>query len=230
MAVFAPCFTAPTFRTFGALVAGLVAHTGPRTVCGMLVGAGLSRVWAHDRAHRFFSAACWSPDRLGLALTRLVASLLVPAGAPVCVVIDDTLFKRSGRRVWAASWFHDGSATGPKKVGFGNNWVIAGIIVTLPFLGRPVCLPVAARLVVGEHHLVVAAVAGRPPGRRPGPRAARPGDSRGRRRRLRRRRAAGPARPGHLDHPAAPRRRPVRARATPDRQTRPRRTGAPGRG
>ena len=47
-------------------------------------------------------------------------------------------------------WFHDGSAKGPKPTGYGNNWVIAGIIVTLPMLQRPVCLPVLARLVVKD--------------------------------------------------------------------------------
>jgi hypothetical protein len=125
LAAFQSCFTAPSFRTFCALVAGLVAQTGSRTVCGMLLGAGLSRVWAHDRAHRFFSHARWSPQQVGLALARLVVALLVPAGAPVSVVIDDTLFRRRRRKVWAVSWFHDGSATGKQKVGFGNNWVIA---------------------------------------------------------------------------------------------------------
>lgn len=64
------------------------------------------------------------------------------------VAIDDTLFRRSGTKVWAASWFHDGSAKGPRKTGYGNNWVIAGIIVTLPFCSRPVCLPVMFRLVI----------------------------------------------------------------------------------
>jgi DDE superfamily endonuclease len=148
LAAFEPCFTAPTFRTFCFLVVGLVAQTGRRTVCGMLVGAGLSRVWGHDRAHRFFSVARWSPDHLGVCLAVLVVSLVVAAGKPVLVAVDDTLFRRSGKKVWAASWFHDGSAQGPKKVGFGNNWVIAGIVVRLPFVNRPVCLPVAARLVV----------------------------------------------------------------------------------
>ena len=148
LATFEPCFTAPTFRTFCALVAGLVAQAGRSTVCGMLVGAGLSRAWSHDRAHRFFSHARWSPERLGVTLARLIVSLLLARGEPVTVAVDDTLFRRCGRTVWAASWFHDGSARGPKKVGFGNNWVIVGIVVTLPMLSRPVCLPVAARLVV----------------------------------------------------------------------------------
>ena len=40
----------------------------------------------------------------------------------------------------------DGAAKGPKSVGFGNCWVVAGIVVGLPFLSRPVCLPVLARL------------------------------------------------------------------------------------
>jgi hypothetical protein len=39
-----------------------------------------------------------------------------------------------------------GAAKGPKPIGFGNCWVVAGIIVQLPFLSRPVCLPVLARL------------------------------------------------------------------------------------
>jgi hypothetical protein len=53
----------------------------------MLAGAGLARCWSHDRAHRFFSRARWSPDELGLAVAKLVAALLVPAGEPVVVVI-----------------------------------------------------------------------------------------------------------------------------------------------
>ena len=40
---FGPCFTAPTMRTFQALVAGFLAQPGLRTVTGMLVGARLGR-------------------------------------------------------------------------------------------------------------------------------------------------------------------------------------------
>jgi hypothetical protein len=113
----------------------------------MLTGAGLSRVWAHHRAHLFFSHARWSSEDLGLALARLVVALLVPVGAAVLIAVDDTLFKRTGKKVQAIGWFHDGSAKGPKQVGLGNNWVIAAVIVRLPFCSRPVALPVLARLV-----------------------------------------------------------------------------------
>ena len=148
LAWFQPCFTAPSFRTFCALACGFWAQTGRKTVCGMLTGAGLSRIWPHHRAHYFFARARWQPGDLGLALARLVVSLLVPAGEPVTVAVDDTLFRRRGKKVWAASWFHDGSAAGKDKAGYGNNWVIAGIVVALPMVSRPVCLPVLARLVV----------------------------------------------------------------------------------
>ena len=40
---FQPCFTAPTLRTFTGLAVGLIAQTRRRTVCGMLLGAGLER-------------------------------------------------------------------------------------------------------------------------------------------------------------------------------------------
>jgi len=148
LAVFGPLFTAPSFRTFCGLACGFLGQTGRRTVCGMLAGAGLSRAWPHDRAHWFFSRAGWSADELGLAVARLVAGLLVPAGEPVTVAIDDTLFRRRGKKVWAASWFHDGSAPGPAKTGYGNNWVIAAIVVKLPAVRRPVAIPVLAKLVI----------------------------------------------------------------------------------
>ena len=148
LAAFGPLFTGPSFRTFSMLACGFLAHTGKRTVCGMLTGAGLSRVWGHHRAHYFFARARWEPGDLGLAVARLVVALLVPAGEPVVIAIDDTLFRRRGKKVWAASWFHDGSVQGPHKTGRGNNWVIAAIVVNLPFCSRPVALPVLAKLVV----------------------------------------------------------------------------------
>ena len=148
LAVFAPLFTAPSFRTFTMLACGFLAQPGKRTVCGMLAGAGLSRLWPHDRVHSFFSRARWNPDDLGLCAAKLVISLLVPGRVPVEVLIDDTLFRRRGKRVWASSWFHDGSAQGPAKTGYGNNWVVLAVRVRLPMISRPVAVPVMAKLVI----------------------------------------------------------------------------------
>jgi DDE superfamily endonuclease len=132
LVTFRPCFTAPTFEVFTALVAGLLAQPVSRTVCGMLTGAGLARVWHHCRAHRFFSAAKWSARGVGLVLAHLIVTCLLEPGAPITLVVDDTLFGRRGKKVHAVGWFHDGSAAGQVKLGFGNNWVVVAIVVTLP--------------------------------------------------------------------------------------------------
>jgi len=147
--VLRPCFTAPTFATFAALVAGMVAQPGRRTVCGMLAGAGLVRLWHHSRAHWFFAGARWCADEVGLGLLRLIAERLLPARARIELAVDDTLFRRSGRRVAGAGWQYDGAAKGPRanKVSWGTCFVVVGVLVDLPFSRRPTCLPVLARLV-----------------------------------------------------------------------------------
>lgn len=142
-----PCFTAPTFRAFTALTAGMIAQTGRRTVTGMLTAAGLAGIWHHSRAYWLFSGARWCADQLGLALLALIRDRLLPPGAPVLVAVDDTLFRRTGRQVFGAGWHHDPTSPAPRKsCAWGNNWIVAGIVVQLPFGSRPICLPVLARL------------------------------------------------------------------------------------
>jgi hypothetical protein len=42
------------------------------------------------------------------------------------------------------------SAAGPTKTGYGNNWVIAAVVVMLPMISRPVAVPVLAKLVIKD--------------------------------------------------------------------------------
>jgi DDE superfamily endonuclease len=146
LGTFRGCFTARSFATFMAMVVGLAAQPGRRTVCGMLAGAGLQRSWSHHRAHRFFSHAKWSLDEVCVRLAQLIAARLVGEGERVRIVVDDTLFHRVGKKVFAAAWQHDGSAKGPNKVGRGNCFVVAAILVDLPFCSRPVALTALFRL------------------------------------------------------------------------------------
>ena len=141
-----PCFTAPSFATFPALVTGALPGSGARTVTGMWQAAGLAGRSHWSRAHRFFSRAAWDLDQVGLALARAVVARFVPAGGAVTVAVGDTLFHRYGKRVHGAKYQHDGSARGRDGIGRGNRSVIAGIVVAAPFLSRQVCLPVLFRL------------------------------------------------------------------------------------
>jgi hypothetical protein len=141
-----PCFTAPGFRTFCGLAAGLAAQPRRRTVTGMLLGAGLGRAWPHDRAHSFFARARWDPADLGLAAARLAVALLVPPGEPLRAAADDTVFRRSGPKVFGAGWQHDGSSPARDKRSRGCCFVVVALLVRLPFCSRDVALPVLARL------------------------------------------------------------------------------------
>jgi hypothetical protein len=136
-----------THRLFMALACGLIlADRG--TVTGMAAAAGIGRQWR--RACWFFAAARWDADALGLAVARLVVKHLVSEGDPVIVAADGTFFRRWGRRVAEARWAYDGAAQGGKKIAFGNTWVIAAIVVQLPFCPSPVALPVLFRLWRGK--------------------------------------------------------------------------------
>lgn len=150
LSLFRPCFTAPSFETFCTLAVGCLTRVRERTVTGMLIAAGLAREWHHSRAHRFFSRARWSVDRIGLVILGQIVEHLLEADGPLVVAIDDTLLKRWGPKVFARQLHYDGSsqAAGPKarRTAYGNAWVVAGAVVTLPFLERSICLPVLFRL------------------------------------------------------------------------------------
>src|SRR5256886_9781223 len=145
---FRSCFTTRTFATFVTLLGGMVARPAHRSVCGMLAGAGLAGVWHHSRAHRFFATTRWHPDAVGLAVLRLIVGHLLPVGAPLVVAVDDTMFRRSGRKVPAAHWGYAGLlkvARGDQKLSRGNSFVVASVVVARPVLELAGRLPVPAR-------------------------------------------------------------------------------------
>jgi hypothetical protein len=143
-------FSAPTFAVFKALVEGILAGTAEHAVTGMWIAAGLAGRRHWSAAHRFFSHARWDLDALGLRLAALAVARFAPHG-PLTVVVDDTLFARYGKTVFAAFYQHDGSARGRDGLGRGNCFVIAGLSVAVPWMRRRVLLPVLFRLNLGKH-------------------------------------------------------------------------------
>jgi hypothetical protein len=144
---------APAFRRrsthalFTALACGMIL-AGRRTVVSMAAAAGMGQQFR--RACWFFSHAVWDADGLGLAVARLIVKYLLSGGEPLVVAVDGTFFRRWGRRVFQARWAYDGAAQGGKKIAYGNTWVIAAIVVRLPFCSSPVALPVLFRLWRGK--------------------------------------------------------------------------------
>jgi len=148
--LFADAFSAPVFKTFRYLVVGFLCRVGEHSVCGMLQGARLQRLWHHSRAHALFAYRKWCPDELGLLLLAFVVRMFIPRDQPISLAVDDSLFSRSGKKVYGAAWQYDGSRPSGNgegaKTGYGNNWVIMTVIVRLPIVGRAVSLAVLSRL------------------------------------------------------------------------------------
>ena len=77
LAGLAPLFTAPSFRTFCGLACGFLTRPGKPTVCGMLEGAGLSRLWPPSSA-----ASSSPPDFTYLAPATQHARKSAPSAWP----------------------------------------------------------------------------------------------------------------------------------------------------
>ena len=149
LSLLSPCFTQPTFQTFSMLTVGSIGRVRDCTVTGMLQAAGLAGEWHHSRAHDFFARRRWEPDELGVRLLDFLVSVFVKDDAPIRLAVDDTLFGRSGRRVWGAHYLHDGAQPegSGRRTRWGNCWVVVVLVVQLDCLGgRPVGLPILFRL------------------------------------------------------------------------------------
>jgi hypothetical protein len=103
----------------------------------------------HSRAHSFFAYRSWDPDQLGLLLVGFLVAVLIKPGERLRLAVDDTLFGRTGKRVWGAHYLHDGAQPegSGKRTRWGNCWVVVVVVINLPCCGdRPVGLPVLFRL------------------------------------------------------------------------------------
>lgn len=144
---FSLCFTEPTFRRFLTIVTGWVLCTGKRTVTGVIRAAGVVGERHHSGYHRFFSLARWSTDQVGLTLLRLLLSLL-PKGAVVCLTVDDTLARHTGKHIASGAMHRDPLLSTAKMpfFHFGHNWVVLSLVFVFHDWDKVFSLPVLVRL------------------------------------------------------------------------------------
>jgi hypothetical protein len=89
--------TTPSFASFVTLLTGWV-FARRHTVTGMILAAGAAGTKHPSAFHRFFAAAQWSLDELGLAVFGLIQPWRVPG--VILVVLDDTLARKCGKKVF----------------------------------------------------------------------------------------------------------------------------------
>ena len=147
-------FTEPSFRTHLELFVGWVmcvgTHTEYRVFETIEATTRVSRKERHpfDRFYNFFNRSAWKIEALAYEVCRLVVLELQPGGK-LYFIVDDTLLHKRGKKVYGLGWFRDAVASTRKRVATasGNNWVVVGLAVQIPFCpDRVLCLPLRAEL------------------------------------------------------------------------------------
>jgi hypothetical protein len=92
-----PVFSGPSFENFQVLVTGWVHALGKRRISDVIRSAGVLATKHFGAYYRFFSKGRWAFDRLGLALFGGVLRLM--RVSDIEVIVDDTLSRRSGKKV-----------------------------------------------------------------------------------------------------------------------------------
>lgn len=144
-------FTRPSFENFTVLVAGALHALGKHHITDALRAAGRSADKHFTTYFRLFSQSRWCLDQLGLVWLGILLRLF-PA-AKVELVLDDTLFRRSGKKVALATMHADPllKQGGKPFMSYGHVFVVLSIHLSLPSLWRTGwALPFMFRLYQGK--------------------------------------------------------------------------------
>ena len=114
---FSCCFTIPSFKTFQVIVAGLLLGGGRRTVTRVLLAGEGLKYKTFSCYHRFFSQARWTVDAIGQVVLQGVLKFL-SAEAALVVAVDDTLNRKTGKRIWGAGMHHDPLLSSARRATF----------------------------------------------------------------------------------------------------------------
>jgi hypothetical protein len=144
----APAFREEVHGMFATMTVAWILCLGRRTISRVWETTGQSNQRNHAAAFRLFSQAVWNWDEVCRFLLLGILESLVP-GTKVWLVADDTLCHKRGAKVAFGGIFLDAvmSTKKHKTFRFGNNWVMLGVVVELPFRPqRYFCLPILWRV------------------------------------------------------------------------------------
>jgi hypothetical protein len=114
---------------------------------------GLAHEPRFERYHRVLSKAQWNEFRLAKILLGLLIVLL-PSGVPILIAMDETLERRSRKKITAKGCYRDAcrSSHGLVVKCFGLKWLCAALIVKLPWSNRYWALPFMTVLCTSKKH------------------------------------------------------------------------------
>ncbi len=143
LAPFAQLFSERVWVQAQVLVVGALLAPGKRTVTSCLRVLGLSWEWRFTNYHRVLNRAQWSALQGSKILLGLILLWLVPPGAAIVLGADDTVERRSGRKIKAKGCYRDAVRSSKKQVVrcFGLKWVAMMVLVPVPWAKRVWALP-----------------------------------------------------------------------------------------
>ncbi len=153
----APTFTAPSSELFAQLITAWVLLPGRHTITRMWQVIEPESRRAHDAYHRFVRCGRWHLPTFWRLLAQVVVVAAYPMGV-VQLVVDDTVAKKTGRKISGAGIFRDAVRSTRNKVvyAWGLNIVLLVVPLHPPWGGEPLGLPVNLRIYrknSGQTHL-----------------------------------------------------------------------------
>jgi DDE superfamily endonuclease len=143
LAPFAPLFSQRVWRHAQVVLLGAMLAPGARTVTAALRVMGLSCERHFTNYHRVLNRATWSALQGSQILLGLLITLLVPPGATIVLGADDTVERRTGRKIKGQGCYRDAVRSSRKHVirCFGLKWVSMMLLVPVPWSQRVWALP-----------------------------------------------------------------------------------------
>jgi hypothetical protein len=143
LAPFAPLFSHRVWLHAQVMLLGAMLAPGARTVTAALRVMGLAAERHFTNYHRVLNRATWSARHGSRILLGLLITQLVPPGATIVLGADDTVERRSGRKITAKGCYRDAVRSSKKHVirCFGLKWVSMMLLVPVPWSRRVWALP-----------------------------------------------------------------------------------------
>jgi DDE superfamily endonuclease len=143
LAPFARLFSHRVWDHAQLLLLGAILAPGPHTVTTALRAMGLAAERRFTNYHRVLNRATWSGRQASRILLGLLITGLLPPGAPIILGADDTVERRSGRKIAAKGCYRDAVRSTKKHVirCFGLKWVSMMLLVPVPWSRRVWALP-----------------------------------------------------------------------------------------
>lgn len=141
--LFAGLFSKPVWGHVQVLLTGAIRCQGPHTVAAVLRVMGLAGCRTFPKYHRVLSRAKWSGLQGAKILFGLVVGVVQAAGVPLRLGVDETIARRTGRKIKAKGKYRDAVRSTQSVVVkcYGLKWISLLLLVPLPWSKRSGALP-----------------------------------------------------------------------------------------